>query len=177
LDNLTGFFLLRPISLTFPKPFWRMKKITLLFTLLLAVAIAANAQDTAAQKQLLGKYKFPDGSVVPEVEVVIENGQLMMNSSAGTSSLELLKPDSFSIVSFNGWAVFKRNADKKVIGVHIEAGGYTLDGTKDTASGGSPILMAIKQQQPHFQSIYTAKVSYRIEDNHSAIAFLRRRVL
>ena len=135
-----------------------MKKITLLFTIVMSIAIAANAQDTTTQKQYLGKYKFPDGSVVPEVEVVIENGQLMMNSSAGTSSLELLKPDSFSIVNFNGVAVFKRNADKKVIGVHIDAGGYILDGVKDTATGTQKLTIITSFQKALVQTsmIYDA---------------------
>jgi hypothetical protein len=39
--------------------------------------------------------------------------------------------DSFSIVEFSGTAVFKRNETTKVNAVHIEAGGYILDGTKE----------------------------------------------
>lgn len=104
-----------------------------LFLLFCLCATAVMAQDTT-QSQLLGRYKFPDGSVVAEVNVIFENGGLMMNSSAGTSTLELIKGDSFNIVSFNGVAVFKRNAAKKVIGVHIDASGYVLDGVKDGAA-------------------------------------------
>jgi hypothetical protein len=155
-----------------------MKKITLLFALVMSVAIASNAQDTAAQKQYVGKYKFPDGSVVPEVEVVIENGLLMMNSSAGTSSLELLKPDSFSIVNFNGVAVFKRNADKKVIGVHIDAGGYILDGTKDTATGSTHIVRASVPLRSAFQSpaiVYTVYKTGAIKP--VAVSLRRREIL
>lgn len=104
----------------------------ILFLLLLCItAISASAQDST-QSQLIGKYKFPDGSVVAEVNVVFESGNLMMNSSAGVSALELIKGDSFNIVNFNGTAVFKRNDVKKVIGVHIEASGYVLDGVKDS---------------------------------------------
>jgi hypothetical protein len=110
-----------------------MKRITLLLSLALLTVVAANAQDST-QKQFVGKYRFPEGSVVPDVDVVIDNGVLMMNSSAGTSTLELVKTDTFTITSFNGTAVFKRNDAKKVIGVHIDAGGYVLDGVKDSAS-------------------------------------------
>ena len=106
------------------------------FLLFCSMTIAATAQDSI-QVQLLGKYKFPDGSVVAEVVVTFENGGLTMTSSAGVSALELLKGDSFNIVSFNGTAVFKRNETKKVTGVHIEASGYVLDGVKDgTAAQG-----------------------------------------
>ena len=111
-----------------------MKRSFLLLSAMLLIVIAANAQDSTQRKDYLGKYKFPEGSVVPEVEVLIENGMLMMNSSAGTSSLELIKGDTFTIVAFNGTAAFKRNDAKKVIGVHIDAGGYILDGVKDSTS-------------------------------------------
>jgi hypothetical protein len=111
-----------------------MKRSFLLLSVLLLIIVAANAQDSTQRKDYLGKYKFPEGSVVPEVEVLIENGMLMMNSSAGTSSLELIKGDTFTIVAFNGTAAFKRNDAKKVIGVHIDAGGYILDGVKDSTT-------------------------------------------
>ncbi len=104
-----------------------------LFVLFCSITLTTLAQDSA-QSQLLGKYKFPDGSVVTEVVVGFENGGLTMNSSAGTSVLELIKGDSFNIVSFNGTAVFKRNDAKKVIGVHVDASGYVLDGVKDGAA-------------------------------------------
>jgi hypothetical protein len=119
-----------------------MKKILLLLPIALMCVISVFAQDSTAKKELVGKYKFPDGSVVAEVDVLIDNGVLMMNSSAGTSSLDFLKPDSFSIVAFNGTAVFKRNDQKKIIGVHIDAGGYILDGVKDSVKLNSFSLRA-----------------------------------
>jgi len=106
---------------------------SLLFSLIvLLIAVAAHAQDST-QQQFVGKYKFPEGSAVPEVNVTIESGTLMMSSTAGTSSLQLVKGDTFSIISFNGIAVFKRNEGNKVVGVHIDASGYVLDGVKETA--------------------------------------------
>jgi hypothetical protein len=104
-----------------------MKKI--LVTLLAAGSFFfANAQDTL--QQYTGKYVFPDGSVVPDVDVVLSGGALSMASTAGTSSLTQLGSDSFQIVEFSGTAVFKRGDDKKVNAVHIEAMGYVLDGQK-----------------------------------------------
>ncbi|GAC1450743.1 MAG: hypothetical protein NVSMB7_13150 [Chitinophagaceae bacterium] len=121
----------------------------------LCSTIAASAQDST-QAQLLGRYKFPDGSVVTEVAVTFENGALTMSSSAGVSALEPLKGDSFNIVSFNGTAVFKRNDAKKITGVHIEASGYVLDGVKDIATTGSVavnttmMLLQLKMEAPKY---------------------------
>jgi hypothetical protein len=111
-----------------------MKKSLLFLLTVFSLSLAVHAQDTT-QQQYLGKYKFPAGSVVPEVTVTIESGVLMMSSTAGTSSLQLVKGDTFTIVSFSGTAIFKRNEGNKVVGVHIDAGGYVLDGTKEESSG------------------------------------------
>ncbi len=130
-----------------------MKKIFLLALTTLLI-IAANAQDTTQRMEYLGKYKFPEGSVVPEVEVLIENGMLMMNSTAGTSALELIKGDTFTIVAFNGTAAFKRNDAKKVIAVHIDAGGYVLDGLKDSTATIANIVHANLNKFPVFSTTY-----------------------
>ena len=105
-----------------------MRKI-IFTTILLSGGLFINAQDTT-YKEFAGKYVFPDGSVVPDVEVILETSGLTMTSSAGSSSLIKLGVDSFQIVEFSGTAVFKRGDDKKVNGVHIEAMGYILDGNK-----------------------------------------------
>ena len=98
----------------------------------------ANAQQSTLQ-QYTGKYKFPDGSVVTEITVTIEGGVLTSNSSAGTSVLEKLGIDTFSIVSFQGTAVFTRDANKKVNGVVVDAMGYHLEGTKEIEQ--DPVLL------------------------------------
>ena len=101
------------------------------FFLLLSVFTfytAINAQDSL--QQYTGKYVFPDGSVVPDVEVILSGNALTMTSVSGTSSLVQLGVDSFQIVEFSGTSVFKRNDDKKINAVHIEAMGYVLDGQK-----------------------------------------------
>src|SRR5690349_12348731 len=72
--------------------------------------------------ELLGKYRFAAGSVVPDVTISFENSALLIASSAGTSTLEKIKGDTFNIVSFSGIAVFKRDENKKISGVHIDAG-------------------------------------------------------
>jgi len=112
-----------------------MKKWLLFFCLSLGMVAVSQAQQNPAPKdttlqQYVGKYKFPDGSVVAEVTVAIEGDGMTMTSSAGTSALEKKSDDLYVIVQFQGTAKFNRNADKKVIGVSIDAMGYQLEGTK-----------------------------------------------
>jgi len=109
-----------------------MKKITLSILASFFILVM-NAQDPAPKPPLedfVGRYVFPDGSVVPDVTVTLSGEALTMTSTAGTSALAELGRDSFSIVEFSGTAVFKRGDNKKVNAVHIEAAGYVLDGQK-----------------------------------------------
>jgi hypothetical protein len=115
-----------------------MKKIILSILASLFI-IAINAQTEPAPKpapeDYVGKYVFPEGSVVPDVEVALSGSALTMTSAAGASALVELAVDSFQIIEFSGFAVFKRGEDKKVNAVHIEAGGYVLDGQKKSGGG------------------------------------------
>ena len=96
----------------------------------------ANAQSDPAPKpplsDFVGRYVFPEGSVVPDVTVALNGEALSMTSAAGSSALTELGRDSFTIVEFSGVAYFKRGEDKKVNAVHIEAQGYVLDGQKQS---------------------------------------------
>ncbi len=101
-----------------------------IFCLVLGLAFISTNAQTDSLSQYAGKYVFPDGSVVPSVDVSMADGALSMSSTAGTSALTQLGVDSFEIVQFTGTAVFKRGEDKAVNAVHIEAMGYVLDGQK-----------------------------------------------
>ena len=108
-----------------------MRKLVLsVITSFILIAINAQTDPTPSKEDYVGRYVFPDGSVVPDVTVTLSGDALTMSSTAGTSALTELGKDSFSIVEFSGFAVFKRGEDKKVNAVHIEAGGYVLDGQK-----------------------------------------------
>ncbi|MBX9892906.1 MAG: hypothetical protein K2Y12_11345 [Chitinophagaceae bacterium] len=98
------------------------------------VAFAASAQQDSSATAILGKYKFPEGSIVPEATVTNENGTIIMTTSAGSSELAKQNDDVYTIVAFQGTAAFKRNDAKKVIGVVIDAMGYHLEGTKEQAA-------------------------------------------
>lgn len=113
-----------------------MKKALMSVLFIVGGLLAAQAQTDSTFKSYLGKYSFPDGSVVSQVEVSGDSlAALTMTSEAGSSPLVRLEGDNFNIVNFNGTASFKRSdATKEVIGVHIEAMGYVLDGEKAKSS-------------------------------------------
>lgn len=114
-----------------------MKKIIVFVFMLVGLTTAASAQTTPTDStvnQILGRYKFAEGSPVAEVTVVLENGVLMMNSAAGSSTLEKSGEDVYIITQFQGTAKFTRNDSKVVTGVTILAMGYELVGTKEPAS-------------------------------------------
>lgn len=107
-----------------------MKKMLMLCLLIgSAVFVQAQSKDSTLN-DFVGKYKFPDGSIVTEVVVSMEGEGLIMGSSVGNSTLVKTGEDLFSITAYDGTAQFKRDANKKVIGVNINAGGYVLEGTK-----------------------------------------------
>jgi hypothetical protein len=116
-----------------------MKKMLLFFFFSVGMMVMSQAQQAPTAKDstlqhYVGKYKFPDGSVVAEVTVALVDGALEMSSSAGTSALEKQEgEDLYTIVQFQGTAKFVRDANKKVIGVSINAMGYQLEGTKSDA--------------------------------------------
>ena len=148
-----------------------MKKIFQLTTALLIICIGAAAQDTT-YKELVGKYKFPAGTIIEDATVTLENGVVNMSSSQGVSVLEKMKGDTFNIVSFNGIAVFKRNDAKKIIGVHVDASGYVMDGEKQNTpnindyTGEKMILqgneLTENQREMVRQSVSARKMSARI---------------
>ncbi len=107
-----------------------MKKLMMLCLLLGAVTfVQAQAKDSTLN-DFVGKYKFPEGSIVAEVTVSIDGDGLIMGSSIGNSTLVKAGEDLFTITAYDGTAQFKRDANKKVIGVSINAGGYVLEGTR-----------------------------------------------
>lgn len=106
-----------------------MRKLMLSFLVFSFTFIATAQQDTTLQ-QYTGKYKFPEGSVVTEVTVAIENGMLLANSPMGSSELKKTEADIFEIVAYGGTATFKRT-ESKVSGVHMIVGDIILEGIKE----------------------------------------------
>ena len=109
------------------------------FVLFFTISISLCAQDST-YNELVGKYKFPAGSIIEEATVTLTSGVLSMRSAQGVSVLEKMQGDTFNVVSFNGICIFKRNDAKKIVGVHVDASGYIMDGVKDDAGDKSKSL-------------------------------------
>jgi hypothetical protein len=111
-----------------------MKKVTLLLSIFIAICFSLKAQDSL--QQYVAKYKFPDGSVVTEVTVALENDALMVNSAMGNAALEKTDTDKFNMPAYNGTVVFTRNEAKKITGIKIEVMNISLEGTREESAGG-----------------------------------------
>jgi hypothetical protein len=106
-----------------------MKKILLLSTLLLGVFISIQAQDTTLT-QFTGKYKFAEGSPVQEVVINVDNGTLVAASAMGSFVLQKTGEDQYYIADYQAPVIFKRDSNKKVIGLSISVSGMVLEAVK-----------------------------------------------
>ena len=105
----------------------------LLLLVILSGNLMLSAQQTPKPDSLAeytGKYKFPEGSDVTLIKIVVENGALWAKSDKGDSELKPLGKDSFEVVTYTGTATFKRDDKNKVVGLHIAVGNLIMDGTR-----------------------------------------------
>ncbi|MFN8290412.1 MAG: hypothetical protein U0U70_09155 [Chitinophagaceae bacterium] len=106
-----------------------MKK--LLLSLSFIVAFSALHAQTDSLQEYTGKYKFPDGSPVAEIGVVLENGVLTATSVMGNSELKKTdNKDVFEIVAYAGTATFRRTEEGKVKGMRVQVQDVDMEGTK-----------------------------------------------
>jgi len=110
-----------------------MKKILLLSTLLLGVFISIQAQDSTLT-QLTGKFKFGEGSPVQEVVITVDNGALLIGSAMGSSVLQKTGEDEYLIPDFQAALIYKRDSNKKVVGLTINVSGMVLEAVKVEAT-------------------------------------------
>jgi hypothetical protein len=110
-----------------------MKKILLLSTLLLGVFISIQAQDSTLT-QFTGKFKFAEGSPVQEVVISADNGALVAGSARGSFVLQKTGEDQFFIAEFQAPVVYKRDSNKKVVGLTINVSGMVLEAVKVEAA-------------------------------------------
>jgi hypothetical protein len=93
--------------------------------------ILATAQTDSTLNEYTGKFVFGDGSPVPEITLLVENGVLNGTSAIGNSEFKKTDTkDVFDIVAYSGIATFKRNAEGKVVGVRIQVQDVNMEGTK-----------------------------------------------
>lgn len=106
-----------------------MKRI--LFSLFLVIAFTGVKAQTDSLQEYAGKYKFPDGSPVTEITVVLDNGVLTATTAMGNSELKKTdNKDVFEIVAYNGTATFRRGDDSKVKGLRVQVQDIDMEGTK-----------------------------------------------
>ncbi len=106
-----------------------MKKILLLSTLLLGVFISIQAQDTTLT-QFTGKYKFAEGSPVQEVVINVDKGTLVAASAMGSFVLQKTREPQYYIADNQSPVIFKRDSNKKVIGLSISVSSMVLEALK-----------------------------------------------
>lgn len=106
-----------------------MKKIFL--SLFVLISFSALRAQTDSLQEYTGKYKFPEGSPVTEIGVIVENGVLTATSAMGNSELKKTDAkDVYEIVAYGGTATFKRNGDNKITTLLIQVQDVTMEGTK-----------------------------------------------
>ena len=107
-----------------------MKKF-LLSVIVLFSFLSINAQSDSTMQKYIGKYKFPDGSPVTEINVTIESGILTATSAMGTTELKKMETENvFEIVVYGGTATFKKDTEGKITGVQIVVGDLNMEGVK-----------------------------------------------
>jgi len=98
---------------------------------LIIFSAAAYAQDSTL-KEYTGVYKFPEGSMVSSVEIVLNGNSLLVNSSIGSVGIEKISKDTFSLPTYEGMVYFSRT-EAKITGIKIEVHDVVLEGKKEDA--------------------------------------------
>ena len=108
-----------------------MKRISVTLLGLLAVfMVNAQTSPTDSLQHYVGKYKFPAGSAVEEVNVTVDKDMLYISSTMGSSELKKINGDVFELVAYQGLTTFKRSPEGKVNAIRIEVGETLLEGPK-----------------------------------------------
>src|SRR5678809_201688 len=108
-----------------------MRKLALSLAMSLGF-VFLNAQEDTTLNAYVGTYTFPEGGPVTSVDVKIENGSLVANSTAGSSPLEKISKDTFNLVTYSGKVYFSRDSTKKVNGIKIEVEDTILESKKES---------------------------------------------
>ncbi len=101
-----------------------------------SVTHAQTKKDSTTFTDYYGKFKFEAGSPIDEANIIWNGSSLVISTSMGDATMELLGTDSFSMSYENGTILFKRGDDKKVNQIVILVSGTTLEGKKDVPGEG-----------------------------------------
>lgn len=110
-----------------------MNKIITIIAFAIALSLSALGQDTPLQ-DYIGRYNFPAGSPVPNVELKLVEGVLIGESQMGSSTFTRKEGDIFTIVEYNGTAEFIKNAEGKIVAVKVTVDTLVMEGTKEGAA-------------------------------------------
>lgn len=128
-----------------------MKRTAILLSFIVFATLTLKA-NTDPLKPYTGKYKFPEGSVISEICVQVEQNELVINSSLGTTHIVKRDDDHFAIPTYNGTAVFVKNSSNKITGIKIEAMGYILEGTKEECNESGEVVIPVRLPIPMIQN-------------------------
>ncbi len=80
-----------------------------------------------------GRYKFPNGSSIREVDIVFSNGMLLGYSSTGNSAFKKV-PGKHVFLAYNGIATFIPNREGKITHLKLEFPNLVLEGRRANPS-------------------------------------------
>jgi hypothetical protein len=126
-----------------------MKKVTLLIAVFIVACFSLKAEESL--QQYAAKYKFPQGSVISELNVVFDKGALSASSTLGNSIIEKKNGDHFNLTNYKGTAIFVRNEAKKITGIKVEINGVTVEGTREEKDS------SVNLPVPVYQSTFPMK--------------------
>ena len=107
-----------------------MRKL-IIFFLFFSFNFFSRAQDSTLN-EYTGKYKFPSGSMVPEVDITLSDNILSITAVLGLASMEKVSRDTFMIPTYgNALVFFYRNTDNKVASIKIDTGNDVMEGKKE----------------------------------------------
>lgn len=107
----------------------------LFFVCMIVMTSLVSQAQTDSLSDYTGKYKFPDGSPVSEIGVIVENGILTATSVMGNSELRKTdNKDVFEIVAYGGTATFKRAEDGKVKMLRVQVQDVDMEGTRQESA-------------------------------------------
>ena len=110
-----------------------MKKF-ILIGLLTSCFVFVRAQKDSLS-EYTGTYKFPEGNVVPTVDITVQDQALFVTSNMGSAAMPHVSKDTFSIPEYyNAVVYFIRDQQGKVVKIHIEANGTTVEGQRQGGS-------------------------------------------
>lgn len=114
-----------------------MKETYFLILVMIFIALQMKAQDKGL-KEYEGTYTFADQSLVAFADIVIANDKtLNISATVGSSDLQYVNEDKFSLPQYGGTINFVRNADNTVSGFKISipmVGVENLEAIKENGS-------------------------------------------